>query len=311
MRMHGLCSPLIALDMLWNMDAPYKVTLAILVLICLGTAVASANARPPSSYCWFVMGSFLFAGTYYSIIIIVQERLAFYVEMARDSNAKKSIKFLKTGCYIFFSVWLLYPMFWLLGDDGVGLVSRELDQIVYCVTDVMAKSAYGFALLYFRLYFDKKLVEAGVNHEDFKAFSVRSMQMIKQAVPAHGYGQDDRCFYPDEEEGLREIDMRLAPQPLSALLSPGTGSFTLKDRIRQSKQRSPVLGSLRSQNGPSQSSSPRRNRYGEEDVETSYSSRSDPNRSLKKGRLPSRSSSQNSETITQRHNQAASPSPSP
>ena len=37
--------------------------------------------------------------------------------------------------------------------------------------DVFAKSAYGFALLYFRLYFDKKLVQSGVDAEDFHQFS--------------------------------------------------------------------------------------------------------------------------------------------
>ena len=47
----------------------------------------------------FVIGLTLFAGTYYSIILIIRERLSFFVEMARDSNAKQSIKFLKTGVY--------------------------------------------------------------------------------------------------------------------------------------------------------------------------------------------------------------------
>jgi hypothetical protein len=64
----------------------------------------------------FALGLNVFAGTYYSIILIVRERLAFFVEMARDSNAKQSIKFLKTGCYIFFSIWILYPILWFLGD---------------------------------------------------------------------------------------------------------------------------------------------------------------------------------------------------
>ena len=66
----------------------------------------------------FALGLTVFGGTYYSIILIVRERLAFYVEMARDSNAKQSIKFLKTGCYIFFSIWILYPILWFLGDKG-------------------------------------------------------------------------------------------------------------------------------------------------------------------------------------------------
>ena len=97
----------------------------------------------------------------------MRERLEFYVEMARDSNAKQSIKFLKTGCYIFFLIWVLYPIFWLLGKNGAGIMSEELDHVISAVMDVIAKSAYGFALLYFRLYFDKKLAQSGINTDEF------------------------------------------------------------------------------------------------------------------------------------------------
>jgi hypothetical protein len=50
---HGFCSPLIALDMLMNLEAPFRATISGMVLICLGIAVASANAEPPASYAWF------------------------------------------------------------------------------------------------------------------------------------------------------------------------------------------------------------------------------------------------------------------
>merc|ERR1719199_160298 len=122
-----------------NLEAPFRATISGMVLICLGIAVASANAEPPASYAWFALGLNVFAGTYYSIILIVRERLAFFVEMARDSNAKQSIKFLKTGCYIFFSIWILYPILWFLGDKGVGLISNTLDHVIMAFLDVVCK----------------------------------------------------------------------------------------------------------------------------------------------------------------------------
>ena len=34
------------------------------------------------------------------------------------------------GCYIFFSVWILYPILWLLGEKGVKLISNQLDHVI-------------------------------------------------------------------------------------------------------------------------------------------------------------------------------------
>jgi hypothetical protein len=87
--------PLIALDLLWNINAPYKATLTFLVLICLVTAVASSATPAPASYAWFGMGMLLFAGTYFTILNIVRERLDLYVVMAKDIQTKKSIKYLR------------------------------------------------------------------------------------------------------------------------------------------------------------------------------------------------------------------------
>ena len=186
------------LDLLWNVDAPFKATMTVLVFTCLVIAVASAAAPPPASYAWFTMGMFVFAGTYYGIVMLIQERLAFYVEVARDGNAKQSIKFLKTGCYIFFAIWILYPIFWVLSDKATGLVSKDLDHVITAVLDVFAKSAYGFALLYFRIYFDKKLEQSGVDVEGACGLTVaccraRSLRMRCLHV-VRGHGSKKTCL---------------------------------------------------------------------------------------------------------------------
>ena len=108
---------------MWHLNAPYRFTMGGLVLVTLGIGVASHNAAAPASYAWFGMGATIFSGVYYGIIMIVRERLGFYTEMARDSNAKQSIKYLKIACYIFFTVWMIYPLLWVLGTKGFGLIS--------------------------------------------------------------------------------------------------------------------------------------------------------------------------------------------
>ena len=105
------------------------------------------------------------------------------------------------------------------------------------VFDVIAKSAYGFAMLYFRLYFDKKLLQAGVTKDDFHKFEVEAMQRRapKSSPYTGGYSGEDKYYYPDEEA---DIDYLKQPP-----MSPG--GTRLVDKIRMSKQKmSPEFGSL-------------------------------------------------------------------
>ena len=123
--------------------------------------------------------------------------------MARDSNAKQSIKFLKIGCYIFFSVWWLYPVLWVLGPHATKVVSVDLEHVLLSIGDVFAKSAYGFALLYFRLYFDKKLSQSGIEVDEFDEFSRVEMCKKKDVKGKEeggnsgvygGYDQEERQY---------------------------------------------------------------------------------------------------------------------
>jgi hypothetical protein len=140
------------------------------------------------------------SGVYYSIVYMIMERLEFFVRMARDSNAKQSIKFLKIGCYIFFSVWWLYPVLWVLGPHATKVVSADLEHVLLSVGDVFAKSAYGFALLYFRLYFDKKLSQSGIEVDEFDEFSRVEMCKKKDAKGMEEGGNSGVYGGYDQEE---------------------------------------------------------------------------------------------------------------
>eukprot|EP00960_Hanusia_phi_P068266 766801-Hanusia_phi.AAC.4 len=140
--------------MMWTLDAPYKIWSALLVLTCLVTAVAACVESAPNSYYWFAMGSVIYAYTYAFILSIVRQRLEFFTSCARDNNAKNSI------------------------TRGAGLISDDFNHVCLCILDVLAKPCYGFALLYFKMYFDKKLIESGVDEEDFAKYSkVTSMHV--------------------------------------------------------------------------------------------------------------------------------------
>jgi len=224
--------PLLTLDLLWCLDAPYKISSATLVFTCLVIAVACSLAVAPFSYCWFAMGMVLFTFTYVFILSIVRQRLDFFTLCARDSNAKQSLKHLKTAVFIYFGIWLLFPLLWLLSYRAANIISNDINHIFHCILDVIAKSVYGFALLYFKMYFDKKLIESGVDEDDFAKFSKEvtthreDKKYKKQAPNSPGDYYDE----PAAQEGNLE----------SNLQSKIRKSLSRKDRTPASPNRSPL-----------------------------------------------------------------------
>mmetsp|Transcript_1896 Transcript_1896/g.3418 ORF Transcript_1896/g.3418 Transcript_1896/m.3418 type:complete len:420 (+) Transcript_1896:47-1306(+) len=176
--------PLLTLDLLWNLEAPYKASSASLVLVCLTFAVATDSAPEPANYVWFGTGLSFFIFSYTFILTIVKERLSFFQSCARGSNAKKSIGYLKVAMFSYFGIWVFFPVLWVLGPKGIAIITDDIQHVFHCILDVIAKSCYGFALLYFKVFFDKKLAASGVDEEEFQKFS--------KEVTKHMDDDDDR-----------------------------------------------------------------------------------------------------------------------
>ena len=49
-------------------------------------------------------------------------------------------------------LWSAYPLVWLLGAEGTGLLGATAELALYMVLDVSAKVGYGFSLLGNRLF---------------------------------------------------------------------------------------------------------------------------------------------------------------
>lgn len=75
---------------------------AALVLVCLTFAVATDSTPAPANYVWFGAGLSFFMFSYSFILTIVKERITFFANCARDSNAKKSIGYLKLALFSYF-----------------------------------------------------------------------------------------------------------------------------------------------------------------------------------------------------------------
>jgi len=169
-----LTCPLLAYDLMAQVRAPYKVTGAVLIFCVLLTGTATnyypGDEMKAGSYAWFVFGCFLYIIAYYLFYTIVRIQYRRLLNLAATTDAKKSFMPLKLALYTFFSIWVVFPIVWILGHQGLNILSNDAQECLHCACDLTAKSFYGFALAKYRKYFDKKmydmLTELGIDAEE-------------------------------------------------------------------------------------------------------------------------------------------------
>ena len=89
------------------------------------------------------MGFTLFLYTWYNILMLVKMRL----DQMVSKKVKKVRFYLKTACGTYFAIWFGYPTLWVLYEAGV--IDPVTSHLMHVLFDVIAKSVYGFALLFF------------------------------------------------------------------------------------------------------------------------------------------------------------------
>ena len=92
---------------------------------------------------WFGMGFTLFMYTWYNILTLVKMRL----DQMVSKEVKKVRFYLKTACCTYFAIWIGYPTLWVLYEANV--IDAVTSHLMHVLFDVIAKSVYGFALLFF------------------------------------------------------------------------------------------------------------------------------------------------------------------
>ena len=74
-----------------------------------------------------------------------------------DQMVAKKVKrvafYLKMACTTYFAIWIGYPTLWVLFEARI--IDPISSHVLHVLFDVLAKSVYGFALLYFVLAGDK------------------------------------------------------------------------------------------------------------------------------------------------------------
>nr|AHH02121.1 protein 107 [synthetic construct] len=158
-----LTCPLLVMDLLFQLRAPYKVTGAVLIFAVLFCG-AITNFYPgkenqQAALAWFGMGVFYYCLSYFFLGYIVSRQYRRLEEMAMGTEAKKALGPLRLAITVFFTIWVAFPAVWIVSDRGFNVIDASTAEVLHCIADLIAKSLYGFALARFRRYYDKKMFE--------------------------------------------------------------------------------------------------------------------------------------------------------
>ena len=81
-----------------------------------------------------------------AMVLLLYFLFAVFTEAASDldDDAKGTFNVLRNLILV---AWTLYPIVWLLGTEGAGVVSLYVETLMFMVLDVTAKVGFGFILL--------------------------------------------------------------------------------------------------------------------------------------------------------------------
>lgn len=106
-----------------------------ILMIVTGFFAGGAHAGSTAKWAWYLISCGFFAGVYY----ILWGPL---LKLARARSADIARVYTRNAG-ILSVLWLLYPVVFLLGSDGVGVVAPIVAISAYAVLDLLAKVAYG------------------------------------------------------------------------------------------------------------------------------------------------------------------------
>jgi sensory rhodopsin len=101
--------------------------------IVFGFAAAALTA--PASWALYALGSLCFAGVVYTFYGDLEDRAA-----AATDEAAALFRKLRAFVVV---LWLVYPVIWLLGSAGLGVMDSETAALVVSYIDVVSKVGFG------------------------------------------------------------------------------------------------------------------------------------------------------------------------
>jgi len=164
---YALTCPMLIMDLLFCLRAPYKITMALMIHCMLISGVMAnfyygrnwpKGGRGPA-IAWFLYSSYWYVVAFGVLAHIVKIQYGKLAKLAEGTEAKKALLPLRISIVTIFTLWLCYPIIWILGDQGVQLITFSGVECIHAFCDIVAKSIYGFTLARFKSYYDRKLCQ--------------------------------------------------------------------------------------------------------------------------------------------------------
>lgn len=143
-----LTTPLLLLGLAWvalggtslrnRSGLVFGLVIADVLMILTGVVAGGTQA--------FVSGLFFILSTIFFIIVLAliwgPLRSA-----AQEGNPEGGFGLFYTLASMLTVLWIIYPIVWLIGTEGAGLVGSSVEVFLFLVLDVLAKIAFGAILL--------------------------------------------------------------------------------------------------------------------------------------------------------------------
>jgi len=129
------------LALLAGADRRETVALVALQALTIAFGLAGALAPTPLDYGLFAVGAALFGGVIYLLYGTV-------AEAASESLSDLEMSMYRTLRNFVVVLWSVYPVVWLLGVPGLGLLDVETASMVIVYLDVVTKVGFGVIALF-------------------------------------------------------------------------------------------------------------------------------------------------------------------
>ena len=136
-------TPLLLLDLALLADADrntiYALVLTDAFMIVTGLVGALENNAFTYRYIWWTVSTISFVFLLYMLYGTLTSKVE-----DLDEDTQSTFTTLRN---IVLVLWVFYPIVWIVGTEGAGIVPLGIETLLYMVLDVTAKVGFGFILL--------------------------------------------------------------------------------------------------------------------------------------------------------------------
>jgi bacteriorhodopsin len=100
-------------------------------------AIGAFSKAPTERYIWWLVSTGAFLGVLYVV----------FARLGADASARGVASEFSTLRNLLVGLWCVYPVLWLVGPEGLGVVPLGVETVVYAALDLTAKVGFGYLLL--------------------------------------------------------------------------------------------------------------------------------------------------------------------